>query len=148
MANTQSNTKSSTQKRTTQTSKNSNKKVKKTLNIVLGLLINLVIVLILVQAFSMAFNFGYKVFADISCDANDTVNRDVTILPDSSTMEIVDTLVDAGVVKDKYVVLVKIKLGKYNSKLMPGTYQLNPSMTMDEVLDVISGETETTTENK
>ena len=59
--------------------------------------------------------------------------------PDSSTTEIVDNLVDAGLVSDKYVMLAKVYLSSYHGKMMPGTYMLSPSMTQEEIMKTITG---------
>lgn len=115
------------------------KSMKKALRLVLQTLVNVIIILVLIQAFTFAYNFSYEVFTD-SC-ANPTSSREVSfeIQPDSTTMEIVDALVEQGLVQDKYVMLAKVYLSSYHGKMMPGTYVLSPSMTQDEILKAITG---------
>ena len=104
------------------------KGMKKALRIVLQVLINVVIVLFLLQVFMLAYNFAYKVFTDTSVNPTSDKNVTFVIEPDSSTMEIVDGLIDSGLIEDKYVMLAKIYLSSYHGKMMPGTYILSPSM--------------------
>lgn len=64
------------------------------------------------------------------------------IEPDSSTTEIVDALIEQGLVQDRYVMLAKVYLSSYHGKMMPGTYTLSPSMTQDDILKTITGNKE------
>ncbi len=104
-----------------------------------SLLINSVIVLLLIQVFILSYQFGYKLFGNTSYNASDKSEISVVILPDSSSLEIVETLEDSGVIDNRWVMLCRIKLGKYSSELMPGTYILSPSMTTDEIIDTLCG---------
>ncbi|MBP3507371.1 MAG: hypothetical protein J6K43_13340 [Lachnospiraceae bacterium] len=115
------------------------KTMKSALRIVLQTLINLIIILLLVQVFSYAYNFSYKIFTDSCMNPNSREEVRFEIKPDSSTMEIVEDLVDCGLVQDKYVMLAKVYLSSYHGKMMPGTYILSPSMTQEEIMKVITG---------
>lgn len=114
------------------------KNMKNALRMVLQLLINIVIVLLLLQVFTWAYNFSYKVFTDSALNPNSTREVEFVIQPDSSTVEIVDGLVEQGLVADKYVMIAKVYLSSYHGRMMPGTYVLSPAMTEDEILKVIS----------
>jgi cell division protein YceG involved in septum cleavage len=115
------------------------KSMKKVLRFAVGLLINVCILFVLVKVFSMSFSFAFDVFASTCKDASDTSVVTVTVLPDSSIKDVCETLDDAGVVKNPYALMVKIRIGKYASKLKPGTYELSPSYTNDEIITVITG---------
>lgn len=114
------------------------KNMKNALRMVLQLLINIVILLLLLQVFTWAYNFSYKVFTDSALNPNSTREVEFVIQPDSSTIEIVDSLVEQGLVADKYVMIAKVYLSSYHGKMMPGTYVLSPAMSEDEILKVIS----------
>lgn len=118
------------------------KAVKTGIRTVTSLVVNLLIVFLILQLFNYAFNFTYDMFAQVSFHPGDKTEVTVVILPDSSVKEIVEVLDEAGVIENKYVLMAKIYLGKYHSQLMPGTYQVSPSMTYDDILVVISGEAE------
>lgn len=115
------------------------KGMKKILRFAVGLLINVCILLILVKAFSMSFSFAYDVFATCCKDSTDTQVVAVEILPDSSIKEVCETLDEAGVVKNPYALMVKIRIGSYAAKIKPGTYEIAPSYTNDEIITVITG---------
>lgn len=114
------------------------KGMKKALRIVLQLLINIILILIIMQVFMFAYNFFYKVFTDTCVDSSDTREIQFVIVPDSSTTEIVDALADDGLITDPYVMLAKIYLSSYHGKIKPGTYILQPSMTQEEIMKIIT----------
>lgn len=112
-----------------------------TLNFGVSLLVNSIILLLLIQVFILSYSFGYKIFANISYKPSSTSVVNVEILPDSSSMDIVSTLEESGVIENKWVMLVRIRLGKYSSSLMPGKYELSPSMATDEIIDILCHKT-------
>lgn len=113
--------------------------MKRILRFTVGLLINACILFILVRVFSSAFGFAYDVFATTCKDPVDTKVRVVEVLPDSSIKEVCETLDEAGVVKNHYALMVKIRIGSYAAKIVPGTYEIAPSYTNDEIITVITG---------
>ena len=103
--------------------------MKRVLRFSVGLLVNVFILFILV-----------KVFASNSCkDKADTKVVAVTILPDSSIKDVCETLDDAGVVKNAYALMIRIRIGSYAAKIQPGTYEIAPNYTNDEIITVITG---------
>ncbi len=114
--------------------------VYKGLKFVFGLLVNLIIVIIIVQGFTYSFAFGNAIFANEPKDVTDTIKTPVTILSDSSSMEVVEQIYDSGMVKDKYVFIVRTYVEGYYKQMMPGTYELSPSMSYTEILQTITGQ--------
>lgn len=115
------------------------KTMKNVIRLVFRTLINVVIVLLIIQAFMLSYNFFYKVFTDTSVNPSDSTEIQFVIPPDSSTTEIVNSLVEDGLVEDKYVMLAKVYLSSYHGKMLPGTYTLSKSMTQTEILKIITG---------
>jgi cell division protein YceG involved in septum cleavage len=115
--------------------------MKRVLRFAFNLLVNVCILFILVKVFSFGFSFAYDVFASTCKDSSDTKTVVVTILPDSSIKDVCETLDDAGVVKNPYALMVKIRIGSYASKIQPGTYELAPSYTNNQIITVITGGT-------
>ncbi len=103
------------------------------------LLVDVVIVLIFIKGFSTAYNFSHDVFADSAKNLKSKEIVVVTILPDSSTSTVADALYDAGVIKNKYVMMAKIKVSESGSKIKSGKYGLSPSMTYSEIIKIITG---------
>ena len=102
------------------------------------LLLDVLIIYVIVKGFSLAYSFSYEVFSDSAKNDGDTSIKIVTIQPDSSTMTVSEALYDAGVIKNKYVMMAKIKLNGYGPDIRPGRYALSPSMTYDEIIKTIT----------
>ena len=116
--------------------------MKRIVRFAIGLLVNVFILFILVKVFAFGFSFAYDVFASNSCkDKSDTQVVTVTVLPDSSIKDVCETLDDAGVVKNAYALMVRIRIGSYAAKIKPGTYEIAPSYTNDEIITIITGGT-------
>lgn len=116
--------------------------MKRILRFAIGLLVNVFILFILVKVFAFGFSFAYDVFVSNSCkDKSDTKVVTVTVLPDSSIKDVCETLDDAGVVKNAYALMVRIRIGSYAAKIKPGTYEIAPSYTNDEIITIITGGT-------
>lgn len=114
--------------------------MKRVLRFSVGLLVNVFILFILVKVFAFGFGFAYDVFASNSCkDKADTKVVAVTILPDSSIKDVCETLDDAGVVKNAYALMIRIRIGSYAAKIQPGMYEIAPNYTNDEIITVITG---------
>ena len=103
------------------------------------LLVDAVIILIFVKGFSMSYNFSHDVFYDSAKNVKNTDIVKVTILEDSSTKQVCDTIYEAGVIKNKYVMMAKIKVSEVGKNIKPGTYTLSQSMTYNEIIAIITG---------
>lgn len=102
-----------------------------------SLLVNVIIVYAVVRIFSYSFNFAYNVFGDVAADPGSTEHIVVEISNDTSVLKIGEGLEDVGIIKDKYVFYVKMKIKKYESKIVPGKYVLSPSMKFEQIASII-----------
>jgi len=114
----------------------------------LELLVDVLIIYVIVKGFSLAYSFSYEVFSDSAKNDGDTRPVIVTILPDSSIKTVSESLYDAGVIKNKYVMMVKIRLNGYGPSIRPGRYAINPSMTYNEIITLITTDPEQETTGK
>ena len=112
------------------------------------LLVDVLIVYVFIKAFALSFNFAYDVFHDSAKNPGDRNYVVVKIEPYSSTSKIADQLYDAGVIENKYVMILRMKVGEYGDKIKPGKYGLSASMTYEEILGVITGSAKTEEEEK
>jgi cell division protein YceG involved in septum cleavage len=111
--------------------------LKRSTGFAFSLLINIIILFLVVKLFTFAFNFSYSVFGDVRFDPGSTTYKVVEIPVDASTLEIGAALEDAGIIEDKYVFWVRVKIKGYGSKIYSGKYGLSASMNVDEILTII-----------
>lgn len=109
------------------------------LGICIRTLVNIVFVLLLVEGFNYSYHFSYKVFADLPKVAASSEVKEIAIGEGSSAKDVAVLLETNGVIENRYIFLVRAYLGKYNNKIIAGTYSLSPSMTPDEICRMICG---------
>ena len=112
-----------------------------------ALLADVLIVYFIVKGFSTAYSLSYEVFSDSAKNRGDISTVVVTIPPDPSSSSVSDLLYEENLIKNKYVMIAKLKLNGYGSLIKPGKYVLSPSMTYDEIIKVITRTEEKSTEN-
>lgn len=116
----------------------------------LQLLINIafyiIIVILVIRAATFAYDFAYRIFGDTPYDAASTREVEITILKGESTMNVATKLETNKIIEDRYSFYLKIQLkeamsdsGKASAyMIMPGTFVLSPSMSYDDILDIIT----------
>ncbi|MGI6118629.1 MAG: aminodeoxychorismate lyase [Bilifractor sp.] len=106
----------------------------------LGLIL-LVIALIVIG--HEAYKLGYNVLYQVPVDEGEGREIKVTITDDMSVREIGEMLKNAGLLEENPTVFVlQERISDYHDKIIPGTYTLSTSMTADEMLRVMAGESE------
>lgn len=122
--------------------------MKKILRFLCGLLINVFILFILVRAFSYSYDFAYQVFATKAADATDTGKVTVQIVQDESLLSVATDLEESGVIENKYAFILKLRISSSANKIKQGTYELSASDTNVEIIDMITGVTDTGTDTE
>ncbi len=111
------------------------------------LLVDVLILYVFIKAFAMSFNFAYDVFHDSAKNPGDRSYVVVKIEPYSSAKKISNQLYDAGVIENKYVMMLRIKIGEYGDRIKAGKYGVSASMTYEEILNVLTGNATTEEED-
>ncbi|SHO53983.1 endolytic transglycosylase MltG [Anaerocolumna xylanovorans] len=106
------------------------------LKILLNILFYTIVIILLVKISGMAHDFGYQVFGKVTASEAPGHDAAIQVKKGESTMNIASKLEVNGIIVNKYSFFLKAKLKKYN--LMPGTYELNTSMTYDEIFNVLT----------
>lgn len=117
-----------------------NKMVIKTATIVLKVVLAVVVVMFVYKGAMLAYDYGYRVFAEEPVDVSPGWDMDVVIEDGMGPKEIGALLESKGLIKDGTLFYLQNILSKYKGDLKAGTYTLNTSMTTEEMMAVISGE--------
>lgn len=107
----------------------------------------LVIVIILIKdAATYAQDYGYRIFAEPPMA--EEPGRDVvfTIEPGDSVEEIAANLKKEGLIRDVNLFVIQERVSPYYGDEKAGTYMLNTSQTVEEMLAILAGEASTTEE--
>lgn len=113
------------------------------------ILIYAVVIFLVYRAAAFAYDFSYQVFGDPVSQSMNTETTEVVVKEGSSAADVGKTLKDAGLIKYETAFNIRVKLEQVGDKIMPGTFELSPSMTVDEIIhklitegDIIQGEDE------
>lgn len=107
---------------------------------VLRTLLNIVfyslVVIAVIYVSKQAFSFTYQLYGPVTVDQPPGRVIRIEIKNGDSTMEVAKKLELNRAIVNKYSFLLKTKL--QDLSIMAGTYEINTSMTYDEILDIIT----------
>jgi UPF0755 protein len=86
-----------------------------------------------------AYDFGYRVFTEPAMSPEPGRDVTVAITEGKSDKAIAETLFDKGLTRDANLAYLQILASEYREKITPGVYELNTSMTMDEIVKALAG---------
>lgn len=110
-----------------------------TFGICMNVVIYALILLIAVRLITFTYDFSYTVFGDTPVAAESEAVVPIQINEGASTQEIAALLEKKGLIKYKNAFIIHAALSQYKGMILPGNYELSPSMTMDEMMAVITG---------
>lgn len=87
-----------------------------------------------------AYDYGYRVFQEPPVAEKPGMDVSVEITMGKSALQIGQILEDKGLIRDARLFYVQNLLSHYKDKLRAGTYTLNTSMTMEEMMEVMSAQ--------
>ncbi|WP_026509587.1 MULTISPECIES: endolytic transglycosylase MltG [unclassified Butyrivibrio] len=104
--------------------------------IVKGFLVIVCIMMISKYA-SVAYDYGYHIYNQTPASQYDTRTVTISITDSMSVTEIAELLENRGLVKDKNLFWLQERFSEYHGMIAPGTYDLSPSMTPDEIIGIM-----------
>lgn len=90
-----------------------------------------------------AFDFGRQIYSEEGMTAAPGKDVAVVISEGESTKEIAQMLEQFGLIRNSFVFLVQERLSKYHGQIQPGNYVLNTSQSGNDMIAILSGQTET-----
>lgn len=124
--------------------------MKKALTAVLGVGANIIIyalaIFVLFRAGAFAYDFSYAVFGEPVVSEYATEEVRVEIKPGDGGRDIAKKLKDKGLINSELAVVIKARLG--GASVKPGTYVLKASMSADDMIEIMSDETNSVVKQK
>ncbi|MCI9124477.1 MAG: aminodeoxychorismate lyase [Eubacterium sp.] len=103
-------------------------------------LVFILVVYGLYQVGLYSYDYGYRIFAEPAVTESGGTDKLVNIKESMDSLEIGTLLEEKGLVRDRFLFVLQLKLSAYSKTLKPGYYTLNTSMTAREMMQVMSGE--------
>ncbi len=110
-----------------------------TFGLVLNVIIYAVVILLAIRIVTYAYSFSYEVFGSTVMEEGSEELIPIQINEGASTDEVATQLEKKGLIRYSNAFVIRTALSQFKGKIKPGNYELSPSMTMDEMLSVITG---------
>lgn len=100
------------------------------------------VIFLVYRAAIFAYDYSYNVFGDPVVSKYDTQTQTVVVEDGDSAAQVADKLKDAGLIKYESAFVIRVRLEEMGDKIMPGTFELSPSMSIEEILQKLTTEGE------
>ncbi|MBS5522153.1 MAG: endolytic transglycosylase MltG [Clostridiales bacterium] len=100
------------------------------------------VIFLVYRAAVFAYDYSYNVFGDPVVSKYDTQTQTVVVEDGDSAAQVADKLKAAGLIKYESAFVIRVRLEEMGDKLMPGTFELSPSMSIEEILQKLTTEGE------
>lgn len=127
---------------------NTRQMVMAVLGTVLKVLIAVLVIMFIYKGAVIAYDYGYRVFKEEPVAESPGVDVTVEITVGKSALQIGEILETKGLIRDAKLFYVQNLLSNYKDKLQAGVYTLNTSMTMEEMMAVMSPVSEEETDGE
>lgn len=111
---------------------------------ILKIVAAVVVIMVVYRMGSVAYDFGQRVFSEPAMDEPPGVDVTITIEEGDGAREIGKILEKNGLIRDVTLFVIQEKLSGFGEALLPGTYTLNTSQTIEEILQTIALKAEET----
>lgn len=113
------------------------------------ILFAILLVVVVIFLAGRACSLGYEVTSYKPLTTSDSVlDQEIEITSDMSIEDVGRLLIDKEIINESLnAFLIQEQFSDYHNQFIPGTYTLNPSMTIDEILKTISTDPEEENDN-
>lgn len=108
------------------------------LGMVCRVAVAVLVIVIVYKGAVTAYDYGYRVFQEPPVAEKPGMDVSVEITVGKSALQIGEILEAKGLIRDAKLFYVQNLLSHYKDKLRAGTYTLNTSMTMEEMMEIMS----------
>ena len=114
-----------------------------TVQIVIKVVLFTFIIMYIFRMATAAYDYGYRVFTEPPISYGEGRIISVYVEDGSSALDVGEMLQEKGLIRDGRLFMIQELLSENHGKIQPGVYDLNTTMTAQEILDVIAQESET-----
>lgn len=97
-----------------------------------------VVVMLVYRAGSIAYEYGERLFGEPAMSEEPGRDVVITVSESDSESDVGKMLEDAGLIRDKTLFVIQEKLIGFKNGIQPGTYTLNTSQTIEQMLQIMS----------
>lgn len=106
------------------------------IRLLMNIMFYVLVAFLIVNVSKQAFQFTYQLYGPVALEKEPGRDLIIQIKKGESTMDIASKLEVNRVIVNKYSFYVKTKIE--DDTIMPGTYEINSSMTYNDILEIIT----------
>ena len=106
--------------------------------LVIKVAVMVLVVFIIYRLALSAYTFGYRIFAEEPMTQGEGVTVSVAVTEEDDVKSLGQKLYDKGLIRSTRLFYFQELLSNYHGIEQPGVYELNTSMTVEEMLEKIS----------
>lgn len=125
---------------------NSKEIVASVFGMALKIIVAVLIVMFVYKYAFVAYDYGYRLFGEQPITSGEGRNVTVTIPEGADAKKVGEILETKGLIRDAQLFAIQEKLSDYRNSILPGEYELNTSMTAEQMLAVMATKPEAETE--
>ncbi len=91
---------------------------------------------------AICYDYGYRIFTEPAMSAGEGRTITVSVTEDMSPLDVGALLEQKGLVRDDKLFALQYIFSEYYKDVKPGVFELNTSMTSEEMMAVMAAETE------
>lgn len=110
------------------------------LGMLLKVLVAMVVIVVVYKGAVIAYDYGYRIFQEPPMTESPGIDIQVDITMGKSARDIGRVLEENGLIRDANLFYIQNMLSHYKDELKAGSYVLNTSMTMEEMMEIMSAE--------
>ncbi len=99
--------------------------------------ISILAVYVIYRGAEACFNYGYRIFTEPAVSAGEGRTVTVAITADMSPAEIGEMFESKGLVRDGRLFMLQYYFSEYREDVGPGIFELNTSMTAEEMMEAM-----------
>ncbi len=113
------------------------------ISVIVKIVIAIVVIMLLYHYAGMAYTYGYQVFNQTPVNINSTRTVTVVVNDGDSVTDVANTLENQGLINDVKLFKLQERFSNYHGMIAPGSYELSASMTPEQMLEIMAGQSET-----
>ncbi len=108
------------------------------IGMVLKVSIAVLVIIFVYRGAVVAYDYGYRIFEEEPVSEAPGIDLTVEITVGKSALQIGEILEQKGLIRDAKLFYIQNLLSHYKDKMKAGVYTLNTSMTMEEMMEIMS----------
>lgn len=86
----------------------------------------------------LAYDYGYRIFGETPITSGEGRTVTVTIKEGTDAKAVGEILENKGLIRDGELFVLQELISDYHGDILPGTYELNTSMTAEQMLEIMA----------